>query len=260
MDGLEKFREAFADYTENYVIIGGTACELNMADTVVRARATHDIDMVIIVENMTEAFARQFWQFVRDAGYRPERRKPKLDESPKYELYRFLDGKPDYPQMIELLSRHPDVLGKPPGLVIEPIPTEDAISSLSAIIMDDDFYDFTVRHSRVTDGIRYADPAALIALKAKAYLNLREDKRAGRHVNSKDIKKHRSDVLKNVVIMEDDNVEAPASIVACVHDFVSSIHSEWDKLASPLARSLDRDENFIEELLNQLEELFITQP
>lgn len=40
MDGLEKFREAFADYTENYVIIGGTACELNMADTVVRARAT----------------------------------------------------------------------------------------------------------------------------------------------------------------------------------------------------------------------------
>lgn len=39
MDGLEKFREAFADYTENYVIIGGTACELNMAETVVRARA-----------------------------------------------------------------------------------------------------------------------------------------------------------------------------------------------------------------------------
>jgi len=176
MEGLERFREAFADYTENYVIIGGTACELNMADTVVRARATHDIDMVIIVENMTEAFARQFWQFVRDAGYRPERRKPKLDESPKYELYRFLDGKPDYPQMIELLSRHPDVLGKPHGFVIEPIPTDDAISSLSAIIMDDDFYDFTVRHSRVTDGIRYADPAALIALKAKAYLNLREDK------------------------------------------------------------------------------------
>ena len=68
MDGLEKFREAFADYTENYVIIGGTACELNMADTVVRARATHDIDMVIIVENMTEAFARRFWQFVREAG------------------------------------------------------------------------------------------------------------------------------------------------------------------------------------------------
>ena len=70
MDGLEKFREAFTDYTDNYVIIGGTACELNMADTVVRARATHDVDMMVIVENMTAAFARRFWQFVRDAGYR----------------------------------------------------------------------------------------------------------------------------------------------------------------------------------------------
>ena len=40
--------------------------------------------------------------------------------------------------------------------------------------------------------------------------------------------------------MEDDNVEAPESIV--------------------LARSLDRDEDFIEELLNQLEELFIAHP
>ena len=60
--------------------------------------------------------------------------------------------------------------------------------------------------------------------------------------------------------MENDNVEAPATIVACVHEFVSSIHSEWDKLASLLARSLDRDEDFIEELLNQLEELFIAHP
>jgi len=29
MDGLERFREAFADYTENYVIIGGTALSSN---------------------------------------------------------------------------------------------------------------------------------------------------------------------------------------------------------------------------------------
>jgi len=28
MEGLEKFREAFEDYSENYVIIGGTACDI----------------------------------------------------------------------------------------------------------------------------------------------------------------------------------------------------------------------------------------
>lgn len=57
--------------------------------------------------------------------------------------------------------------------------------------MDDDYYHFTIEHSMLTDGVRHADSAALIVLKARAYLNLLLDKKEGRHVNSKDIKKHR---------------------------------------------------------------------
>ncbi len=68
---------------------------------------------------MTEAFANRFWQFVREAGYRPEKRTQEYGEPPRYEMYRFLDGKDGYPEMIELLSRHPDVLGEPKGFVIE---------------------------------------------------------------------------------------------------------------------------------------------
>lgn len=118
MEGLVKFREAFAEYSENYVVIGGAACDITMTNTVVRPRATHDIDMIVIVENMTEAFANRFWQFVREAGYRPEKRKQEAGEPPRYEMYRFLDGKDGYPEMIELLSRHPDVLGEPKGFVL----------------------------------------------------------------------------------------------------------------------------------------------
>lgn len=82
MDGLDKFREAFAEYSDNYVVIGGAACDITMTNTVVRPRATHDIDMIVIVENMTEAFANRFWQFVREAGYRPEKRKQEAGEPP----------------------------------------------------------------------------------------------------------------------------------------------------------------------------------
>lgn len=64
MEGLEKFREAFEAYSDNYVIIGGTACEMVMSGTVVRPRATHDIDMIVIVENMSAAFAERFWQLI----------------------------------------------------------------------------------------------------------------------------------------------------------------------------------------------------
>lgn len=257
MEGLDKFKAAFADFSDNYVIIGGTACDINMTGSAVRPRATHDIDMIVVVERMSAAYGERFWQFIREAGYRPEKRKQSEDETPHYELYRFLDGKPGYPEMIELLSRHPDVLGEPSGLIIEPLPFDENVSSLSAIIMDDDYYHFTIEHSRLTDGIRHADSAALIALKARAYLNLLQDKAAGKHVNAKDIKKHRSDVLKNLVIVTEDSVEAPQAIVECVQEFVASIRGDWAELGDALGRSLEQDADFVAALLDQLELLFV---
>lgn len=259
MEGLDKFREAFEAYSDNYVIIGGTACDITMSSTAVRPRATHDIDMIVIVEKMSPDFAERFWQFIREGGYRPEKRHRPEGEPPKYELYRFLDSKPGYPEMIELLSRHPDILGEPKGLTIEPIPMDDDLSSLSAIIMDDDLYHFTIEHSHLTDGIRHADSAALIALKTRAYLNLLQEKQVGKHVNTKDIKKYRSDVLKNLVIMEEAEVEAQESIVNCITDFAAAIRNDWAALAEPLAKAIEQDSTFVEALLERLNELFIVE-
>ena len=259
MEGLEIFKEAFEAYSDNYVIIGGTACDITMQGTVVRPRATHDIDMTVIVENMTPSFAKRFWEFVKEAGYRPEKRKQIEGEPAKYELYRFVDGKTGYPEMIELLPRHPDILGEPSNLVIEPLPIDGDVSSVSAIIMDDDFYHFTIKHSKLTDGVRHADSAALVCLKTRAYLNLLQDKAEGKHVNSKDIKKHRSDVLKNVVIITDESISAPMAIVDCVKDFVSSIRADWDTLSNPLAKALDQDQEFVDALLEQLNNLFVPE-
>ena len=259
MVGLDKFKEAFAQFSDNYVIIGGTACEIVMTGTAVRPRAKHDIDMIVVVERMTPDFGRHFWDFIKEGGYKPEKYKSAGGGQTKYQLYRFINGKEGYPEMIELLSRHPDVLGEPQGLTIEPIPIEEKVSSLSAIIMDDDFYNFTVNHSTVTDGIRHADTLALIALKACAYLNLLKDKADGKHVNTKDIKKHRSDVLKNVVILEETEVVAPKKVAGIIQDFVSSIRNDWTNLASPLASALDRDDNFVSGLLDVLETIFIPE-
>ncbi len=260
MDGLDKFKKAFEAFPDNYVIIGGTACSITMKNTEVQPRTTHDIDMIIIVERMTSEYGKRFWQFVHEANYKPEKRYVNKDESPKYELYRFINGKPGYPEMIELLSRHPNILGKPRGSRIEPIPISNDISSLSAIILDDDYYNFTIKHSKLTDGIRHADSAALIALKARAYLNLMQDKANDKHVNTKDIKKHRSDIFKNVVVLPDEQIEAPSSIVKCIKEFVSSIRNNWEELSTPIAKSLNRDESYINALLEHLNSLFIEQP
>ena len=127
------------------------------------------------------------------------------------------------------------------------------------LFMDDDYYQFTISHSKLTRGIRHADSAALIALKSRAYLNLMNDKVAGKNVNSRDIKKHRSDVLKNVVIMEEDQVVAPASIVSCVKEFVASVRKDWEVLSESLSKALDQDAAFVEALLAQLDEMFIAE-
>lgn len=260
MVGIDKFKEAFEAFSDNYVIIGGTACEITMAGTVVRPRATHDIDMIVIVEKMTPEFGDHFWSFIKEAGYRPERHKSEKDKPAKYELYRFVDGKDGYPEMIELLSRHPDILGEPKGLVIEPLPIGEDISSLSAIIMDDDYYHFTIEHSKISDGIRHADSVSLIALKARAYINLLQERIEGKQVNTKDIKKHRADVIKNIVLLSpDESIAAPKSIVDCIHEFTASIRSGWSTLATALSAAIEQDENIISALLDQLDKAFIAE-
>jgi len=259
MEGLEKFRAAFEEFSDNYVIIGGTACEITMAGTAVQPRATHDIDMIVIVEKMTPEFGSRFWSFIREAGYRPEKRKTPESETAQYEMYRFVGGKPGYPEMIEILSRHPDVLGEPKDLRIEPIPIDGNISSLSSIIMDDDYYYFTIEHSSVDNGIRHADSAALVALKARAYLNLLQEKADGKPVNTKDIKKHRSDVLKSLAIMENEPIPAALSIVDCIHEFVASLRGEWETLGPALANSIGRSIEFVNALFNILDGIFVAK-
>ena len=90
-------------------------------------------------------------------------------------------------------------------------------------------------------------------------MNLIADKQAGKHVNSKDIRKHRSDVLKNVVILEETEIEAPDSIVACVNEFVDTIKGNWTELSDSLAASLGQDKEFVTALLDQLKELFVVK-
>jgi hypothetical protein len=44
--------------------------------------------------------------------------------------------------MLELFSRLPDALDHAEGSELTPVPVDDEVSSLSAILMDDDYYAF----------------------------------------------------------------------------------------------------------------------
>lgn len=58
--GLALFREQFRAYTGQYILIGGTACDLLMGEAGLEFRATKDLDIVLSVEALDAEFVRAF--------------------------------------------------------------------------------------------------------------------------------------------------------------------------------------------------------
>lgn len=67
--GFDRFREAFRAFAENYIVIGGSACDWLFTSLNAQFRATKDIDLVVVAERMTPEFASSLWAFIR-AGIR----------------------------------------------------------------------------------------------------------------------------------------------------------------------------------------------
>lgn len=65
--GLEKFKEYFSDFKENYVIIGGTACSIILRDAPMKPRATKDICYynTVIQLGDTDLIATTLWSKIR---------------------------------------------------------------------------------------------------------------------------------------------------------------------------------------------------
>jgi hypothetical protein len=104
IQGLEKFRDYFADYTDQYTLIGGAACYLAMDDAGLDFRATKDLDIVLCAESLNPAFVQRLWDFVQEAGYQRQERGTGAKQ-----FYRFsAPGNAQYPSMLELFSRVPD--------------------------------------------------------------------------------------------------------------------------------------------------------
>ena len=59
--GLDRFRDYFHDFTDQYALIGGAACDISFDNNNADFRATRDLDIVLIIETMTREFGEQFW-------------------------------------------------------------------------------------------------------------------------------------------------------------------------------------------------------
>ncbi|TDQ78335.1 hypothetical protein [Sphingobacterium yanglingense] len=221
--GIEQFKAYFETFPDNYIIIGGTACDMIMEDEGLKARATKDIDIILVVEALSPEFLKTFWQFIKDGNYN---RKEKSNDERQY--YRFLEPENDeFPQQIELFSRNPDLIDLDPDTHLTPIPVDDDLSSLSAILLDDTFYQFIVQHSVVVAGIHRANTEAIIVLKAKAYLDIAGRIAQGVKEDSKHLKKHKNDIFKLAMLFNgEERFELPQSIKDMFIAFLKLVKNE----------------------------------
>ena len=219
--GLDIFRKYFADYGEQYVLIGGAACDIVFESNEANFRATRDLDMVLIIEALTPQFGEKFWGFIMDGKYRN-----KATNGGKPQFYRFDKPEDDsFPKMIELFCRTDFELKEAEG--ITPIHIDDEISSLSAILLDDDYYKTLLDGKVVKNGLSVLRPEYIILFKAKAYLDLKLRKESGGTVDSEDIKKHKKDILRIAAeLMLERVADLPETVDSDVQPFIDSLEQE----------------------------------
>ena len=219
--GMELFRDKLKGFEDCYTVIGGAACDILMSEADIDFRLTKDIDMILILEDKKAEFAKTFWEFIKEGEY-----KCGWKNSDEMHFYRFTEPKSGYPVMIELFSRKPGYhLDVEEGII--PIHIDDDTSSLSAILLNDDFYNFMLEGRKIVAGVSVLAESYIIPFKMYAWLDLKRRKEAGEHVNERDYKKHKNDVFRLLQIVNtDEKVSVSGLVRESVERFLGEIEKE----------------------------------
>lgn len=220
--GLDRFKAHFEGFHDRYVLIGGTACSLAMKESGLDFRSTKDLDIVLYVEALDTDFVKLFHEFVRKGGY-----KNRQKSSGKNRFYRFYDPEDkSCPYMLELFSRLPDapLSGDYDHLI--PIPVDEEMVSLSAILMDDAYYRFIQEGKVEIEGLPVVGAQHLIPLKARAWVDLTKRRSEGETVKGNDIKKHKNDIARLYRLLSPETrIDLPDSIKEDMMQFMVSFES-----------------------------------
>lgn len=103
--------------------------------------------------------------------------------------------------MIELFSRPPAALNLPDSDRYVRLTVEDALVTLSALLLDEDYYAALKSGARTVEGVAVLDETLLIPFKARAFLDLTGRKLRKETVKGDDIRKHRNDVFRLIQLL-----------------------------------------------------------
>ncbi len=145
--------------------------------------------------------------------------------------------------MLELFSRNPDAIALDDESRLTPIPINEQVVSLSAILLDKDYYTFLHSGKKIADDLPYVGPEHLIPLKAKAWLDLNQRRADGESIDNRDINKHRNDIFRLYQIIDPEtDMKIPQSVLNDLRRFFEIIKSEDIDLKNLGLRKMTRED------------------
>jgi len=216
--GLSHFQDYCKDFAEEYVVVGGFATIMLLdRELEGHGKATFDIDLVLLTTT-SKAMTKKNKQYILEGEYTIQK-----GNKDQYHYYRFIEPKkPNFAKEIELFASNENDLELDDTQRIIPIDPEEGLYSLSAIMLDPEY--FNMIKNNVVKDLRApcTNTQATIMLKMSAFRDLKEN-------GSKKWKKHRSDILKlSLLLTGEEKIEFVGRMKDDFDSFISHLETEVD--------------------------------
>lgn len=245
--GLSHFQDYCKDFHEYYVVVGGFATIMLLERELEgHGKATFVIDLVLLTTTSVE-MSKKIKEYVIEGEYTIQK-----GDKDQYHYYRFIEPKKEhFAKEIELFASNENDLNLDDSQRIIPIDPEEGVYSLSAIMLDPEY--FNMIKNNVEKGLRApcTNTQATIMLKMSAFNDLKSD-------GNKKWKKHRSDILKlSLLLTGEERIEFVGRMKDDFDSFICHLENEVDQKAikdivKPLIVKKD-------EVIEVLKKVFISQ-
>ena len=220
-------------HKNNYFIIGGHAAAYNLSLQDLPFRKTKDFDIVIVSEATSEDFCKDLVSLLISGGYKHSYK----SSIKKRVAYRFESpANIGYPEIIEFFVRegvHSQSLDN--RFAKLDIVIDD--DKLSAMVLNQEIYEFALKHLVEINELMFVDKPCLIALKSYAYFENLKLFREGK-VSSNSYKKHLRDILRIIGSMTEIDLKK-------INDLPIQLKESMEKIIEELTVSKQQFDSYL---------------
>ena len=218
--GLSHFQQYCKDLEDMYVVVGGFATVLLLDEGLGdgHGKATHDIDLVLLTTSSVE-MSQRIKQYVQEGKYEIQK-----GDKDQYHYYRFVKPETEgFAKEIELFASNENDLNLDDNQRIIPIDPEEGLYSLSAIMLDPEYFEMIKNNVSMSAIAPCTNTQATIMLKMSAFFDLRAR-------NDNKWKKHRQDILKlSLLLTGEERVQMTGKMMEHFESFITHLEQEVDQ-------------------------------